>query len=199
MKNLIALVLTLLPFMAFTQTLPVNKETEKVEYTAIIDEKGTKEELFSAAKHWVMTTFSAPEEIILEEDEEEGHLVIRGLSLIDYVIPSKNSSTEIPMHFTLTVDVQNNQYRYVFTDVYFKLVQEDTSLIIPIEETLLGKAEKRILLSERVTSAGLELTTEEFQEELKITHQQYDQFQSKGNGTIIGISDLLKQGMRLSE
>lgn len=192
MQKFLLVLLISLPSFLFAQTLPVNLETKKVEYTGIIEVNASKENLFWWAKNWISRTFNSPDELIQVRDEE--YLAIEGLAMIDYIPLNQPPSAfvEIPMHFTLALDFTDNKYRYTFSNIYFGKGNE-SDFLVPFEETSLSKKEQELLISERLKN--LSLSESDFKEELETALDQYSQFKAKGDGAILGILELLKSGI----
>jgi hypothetical protein len=194
MQKLLVIVFILFPALLFSQNLPINLETKRVEYTGVVDIQGSKLELFSRGKSWVTHTFNASQDLM--ETKDEDHLSIKGLAIIDYTAPDQGSDLiEIPMHFTLTLDFTNNKYRYKFTNLYFDKINEPLAVIIPIEETILSREQQEGILAKRLLSENQGLSENEYKEALTRVVDQNDQFKSKGHWTIMGIIELLKNGL----
>lgn len=195
MQKLLLILFIIVPSFLFAQNLPINFETKKVKYTGVIEVNGSKSELFLRAKNWASTTFNSSQDLIQTEDED--YLAIKGLALVDYSIPDQNTSDmiEIPMHFTLALDFADNKYRYTFTDIYFENSNDLNLGIIPIEETILSRTEQEKIVEERLNFLKPKLSENEYQEALSVAFNQYDQFKSKGHWTIMGIIQLLTNGM----
>lgn len=194
MQKLLLILLISFPSFLVAQNLPIDFETKKVEYTGIKDVNASKAELFSRAKNWASTTFNSSEDLIQTRDED--YLAIKGLALIDYTIPDQNASEaiEIPMHFTLALDFADNKYRYTFTDIYFENSNNPNSTI-PIEQTVLSKKEQEKIINEHLNSSDPNLSESERQKAVDVALNRFDQFRSKGHWTIMGIIQLLTNGM----
>ena len=195
MQKLLLIILISFPSFLVAQNLPINFETKKVEYTGIKDVDASKAELFTRAKDWASTTFNSSEDLIQTRDED--YLAIQGLALIDYTILDQNASEaiEVPMHFTLALDFADNKYRYTFTDIYFENSNDPSSTIIPIEETVLSRKEQEEIIDEHLNSSEPNLSKSEHQKAVDVALNRYDQFKSKGHWTIMGIIQLLTNGM----
>jgi hypothetical protein len=195
MQKLLLILLISFPSFLVAQNLPIDFETKKVEYTGIKDVNASKAELFSRAKNWASTTFNSSEDLIQTRDED--YLAIKGLALIDYTIPDQNASEaiEIPMHFTLALDFADNKYRYTFTDIYFENSNDPSSTITPIEETTLSRKEQENIIDEHLNSSEPNLSKSERQKAVDVALNRFDQFKSKGHWTIMGIIQLLTNGM----
>jgi hypothetical protein len=190
MQKLLLIVLIVFPSLLFSQNLPFNHETKKVEYTGIINTNGSGSDLFTKAKNWTLSTFHSAQDLIQTRDED--YLAIQGMALIDYLVPTTSEAIEVPVHFTLSLDFVDNKYRYTVTDIYFKGTDEKSTTIIPIEETILSRSEQEEIISKRIDT---NLSKTEYQEVLNSAFNRYDQYKSKGNGTILGILQLLTNGM----
>jgi hypothetical protein len=195
MQNSILILFLLFPSFLFSQNLPINYETKKVEYTSVIDANGSKSELFLRAKNWTSSTFNSSQDLIQTKDED--YLAIKGLALIDYTIQAQDAPTviEVPMYFTLELDFADNKYRYKITDIYFADTSDRSSVNIPIEETVLSRKEQEEIVAKRLNSSNVKLSKNEYAEALNVAFNRYDQFKSKGHWTIMGILQLITNGM----
>lgn len=194
MQKLLLIILISFPSFLVAQNLPINFETKKVEYTGVKDVNSPKEELFLRAKNWASTTFNSSEDLTKTRDED--YLAIKGLALIDYTILDQNASEaiEVPMHFTLALDFADNKYRYTITDIYFEN-GDDPSSNTPIEQTILNKKDQEKIINKHLNSSQTNLSESEHQKAVDAALNRFDQFKSKGHWTIIGIIQLLTNGM----
>lgn len=173
------------------QEIPFNKESEKIEYVGTVSKQETQDALYSEIKAWITQTFKSAEEVILTDDPQAGKLSLRGLSYIS-LDPASDQDTaliDVPVHFNLLFDVQDNGYRYLISDIYF----EYQELIIPMEETLLTPTQQERIIRDRLIESPLseEETAALVREEL----DRYRQYKNKGRSTFNGIEWLIKEGL----
>lgn len=173
------------------QEIPFNKENGKIEYSGTITKQGTRNVLYKEAKAWITQTFKSAEEVMLTDDPQAGKLSLRGLSYIslDPASAQDTALIDVPVHFNLLFDVQDNGYRYLISDIYF----EYQELIIPMEETLLTPTQQERIIRDRLIESPLseEETAALVREEL----DRYRQYKNKGRSTFNGIEWLIKEGL----
>src|SRR5690606_35716785 len=135
------------------QEIPFNKESGKIEYTGTITKQGTRDALYDEAKAWVIQTFKSAEEVMLTDDPHTGKLSLQGLSYIslDPASAQDTALVDVPVHFNLLFDVQDDGYRYLISDIYF----EHQELIIPMEETLLTPTQQERIIRDRLIESPL--------------------------------------------
>jgi len=173
------------------QEIPFNKESGKIEYSGTITKQGTQDVLYDEIKAWVIQTFKSAEEVMLTDDPHTGKLSLKGSSYINLDPPNSSDTTliDIPVHFNLLFDVQDNGYRYLISDIYF----EHQELIIPMEETLLTPTQQERIIRDRLFDS-------QYSEEEKVTLvreglDHYRQYKNKGRSTVKGIEWLIKEGL----
>ncbi|WP_118196824.1 DUF4468 domain-containing protein [Albibacterium indicum] len=173
------------------QEIPFNKESGKIEYAGTVTKQGTQDALYSEIKAWITQTFKSAEEVMLTDDPQAGKLSLQGLSYIS-LDPASDQDTaliDVPVHFNLLFDVQDNGYRYLISDIYF----EYQELIIPMEETLLTPTQQERIIRDRLIESPLseEETAALVREEL----DRYRQYKNKSRSTFNGIEWLIKEGL----
>lgn len=175
----------------YGQDIPVNPESDKVEYSGLIEQNGTQEELYEELKAWVARTFKSAEEVTLTDDKEAGKLSLRAQSLItlDSENPQDTVLIDVPVHFNLLFDIKENSYQYRITDIYF----EHQGLVVPMEETLLTSTQQERIVRDRLidSSYSEEIKVDMVREEL----DRYRQYKNKGRSTIKGIEWLITEGL----
>lgn len=190
-----ASIFTLLLFICIcslkAQEIPFNKESGKIEYAGTLTKQGTQDALYSEIKAWITQTFKSAEEVILTDDPQAGKLSLQGLSYIslDPASAQDTALIDVPVHFNLLFDVQDNGYRYLISDIYF----EHQELIIPMEETLLTPTQQERIIRDRLIESPLseEETAALVREEL----DRYRQYKNKSRSTFNGIEWLIKEGL----
>src|SRR5690606_14960745 len=142
-------------------------------------------------KAWVIQTFKSAEEVMLTDDPHTGKLSLQGLSYIslDPASAQDTALVDVPVHFNLLFDVQDDGYRYLISDIYF----EHQELIIPMEETLLTPTQQERISRDRLIESPLseEETAALVREEL----DRYRQYKNKSRSTLNVIEWFIKEGL----
>lgn len=104
---------------AQSPVLPVNPETGKITYTAIVkvDSLFTKEILFQRATKWFAQTYKSAQDVIQLQDKETGMLVGKGVIPVYYQSMGVNQQDGY-MNYTFTLQVKDGRYRYELTNIY---------------------------------------------------------------------------------
>lgn len=126
----------MVPSLLQAQKIPYNSETGKIAYTSVVNQPGTKDELYLKAKKWITTTFKSTKDVIQLDDRESGSIIIKGLT--QYVVNSTykkfNTPVDVPLFFTLSLDFKSDKYRYTFTDLYTEKLINGHITTVPAEE-----------------------------------------------------------------
>lgn len=109
---------TLLLFTAFLFIQSISfGQTEKVEIKIIDSIPVTKQELYTRARAFIAYSFKNSKNVIQMDDKEAGKIICKG----SMTPPSKgtfNMTYQNNVDFTLTIDVRDNKYRAVISDLY---------------------------------------------------------------------------------
>jgi hypothetical protein len=92
-------------------------QTEKVEIKIIDSIPVTKQELYIRARAFIAYSFKNSKNVIQMDDKEAGKIICKG----SMTLPSKASvgiTYQNNVDFTLTIDVRDNKYRAVISDLY---------------------------------------------------------------------------------
>src|SRR5690554_1087085 len=191
---MLALCWLLATSFGYSQQLPLNKETGKIEYSETVPLGGNRNELFNRGKAVVESTFKSARDVVEAEGKEEGYIVLRGLAFLD-ITAHDNSVDEIPMHFRLHLQFRNNEYTYTITDITLQSPADSLPERTPLEETLIGREEFRKLIIEELGEAGIPVTDAVVDNTLAQAMLLNNQYKSKAHSTINGITGLIKERM----
>lgn len=101
---------------SYAQTFPVNSN-EEIEFSEVVEVPLPKEKLHSNAKEWVALTFGDYKRVIQFEDNENCKLIIKGVSVIDYLAGIPGMTTSENIGFTITLESKDNRFRYKINDI----------------------------------------------------------------------------------
>ncbi len=97
-------------------TFPVG-ENGNEEISEIVEISMTKNKLYSNAQEWITRTFGDYKSVIQFEDPQNGRLIIKGLSRINYVEQNQLGIIKEKMNYTITIDCKDHKYRYIISDI----------------------------------------------------------------------------------
>jgi hypothetical protein len=80
-----------------------------VEYKAVIESPGTKEDIYRKMKVWVSKTFNNPSDVLKMDDPDAGIIKLK------YSIPFIDNNT---LFTSLLLEIKENKIRYLFTNIY---------------------------------------------------------------------------------
>jgi hypothetical protein len=141
MKNLVTILLLLtLSFIRLTaqeQTsiVPVDPETKLITYKEVVQQTGTKTELFNRAVEWINTNYKNPADVTRVRNPETGLIELIHRIELSYDDKGVSRSAGI-VDYTLKFEFKESRYRYTITN--FNLKQASR---VPIEKWL-DKADK---------------------------------------------------------
>jgi hypothetical protein len=105
-----------------------------VTYTNVIQVDGAnKEELYSRAKKWFVTTFKSANDVIQLDDKENGEIVGKGNFNITYY--ARNPI----INHTITISVKDGRFKYTITDLVYTDIQGDKFAIENFPKSWAGK------------------------------------------------------------
>jgi hypothetical protein len=122
------LVLTTLMFtfylFGFSQqkpNIPIDTETNLITWQAVINENGTKNELYNRGMEWVNSQYKNPQSVTKVRDPENGKIVIsHGIRLYDTDEEGNQIVSPTQVNYILRLEFKENRYRYSFTDFTMK-------------------------------------------------------------------------------
>lgn len=92
-------------------------EQGKESYTEVVESKLSKDNLFSNAQEWVAKTFGDYKSVIQFENKDDGKLILKGFSSIDYVAKTSISSTTEKLKYIITIECKDLKYRFIISDI----------------------------------------------------------------------------------
>lgn len=134
MKAITILILLSLPIYLLAQDkkleIPVETETGLIKFTEVVDEEGTKDELFNRCVYWLNDFYKDPTRVTTIRDVPTGKIVGRHQFRIYY--DDEGVKTVAGMvKYTFTIEFKDNKYRYTIDKL---LLKSRTNL--PVEKWL---------------------------------------------------------------
>lgn len=182
-----------IPF-GFSQPLPLNKESGKIEYSETVPLGGNRSELFNRGKAVVESTFKSARDVVEAEGQDEGYILLRGLAILD-IKGHDEKISEVPMHFRLHLQFRNNEYTYTITDISLQSPADSLHERTPLEETLISREEFRELTIAELKEAGISASDALIENTLAQAMLLNNQYKSKAHAALSGIAALIKERM----
>ena len=104
-----------------TPTLPVDPDTKKIQYRAVIEEKGSVEYLYNKAIEWFSYYYLNPSAIFNVQDKVNGKIEGTGRMKIYYT--DEKSGVRMDgglIVYLIKIELKENKYRYTLTDFNLK-------------------------------------------------------------------------------
>ncbi len=100
--------------------IPVDSETNRVKFQGVIDEEGSKYELFKRSIYWLNSTYKDPVRVTSVRDKETGKIVGRHRFRIYYWDRDSIKHIGGMINYTFTVEMKDNRYRYTIDEIVLK-------------------------------------------------------------------------------
>jgi len=134
MKSLITGLMALSFLVAVAQdpsvSLPVDEDTKLITYREVVQQEGTKLELFNRAIEWINKEYKNPADVTKVRNPETGLIELIHRIELTYEEKGVSRSGGI-VDYTLKLELKDGRYRYTFTN--FNLKQASR---VPIERWL---------------------------------------------------------------
>jgi len=106
-------------------------ESDKICYTQVVEEKGTKDELYTRAIEWFNKVYKNPIDVTKVRDQENGKIQgVHRIKVYD-IDPNGNKTGGKEITYTIYLDFKDGKYRYRITDL-----REVAVSTLPIEKWL---------------------------------------------------------------
>ena len=117
MKMIFTILLIAVFTTAFTQTpiLPIDSTTNLITYSAVVEAKGTKDELFSRAREWFAKTYNSAQSVIQMEDKDK--IIGRALTQV-YRKVAIGTYEYGYVNYTISIYFKDDKYKYEVTNLY---------------------------------------------------------------------------------
>lgn len=125
-----ALTVTLVRAQGTTSSLPIDEDTKLITYKEVVQQTGTKTELFNRAIEWINKNYKNPADVTKVRNPETGLIELIHRIELNYDEKGVTRSAGI-VDYTLRLELKDGRYRYTFTN--FNLKQASR---VPIEKWL---------------------------------------------------------------
>ena len=124
MKISISTFLIFLGFILVAQSqvskYPVNPETGQIEFQEVVDEAGTKEDLFNRSIYWLNDFYKDPVRVTSLRDIETGKIVGQHRFRIYYTDDDGNKIAAGMIGYDFMIEFKQDRYRYTLNKFLFK-------------------------------------------------------------------------------
>jgi hypothetical protein len=126
MNRLIYTWLVLLLFAASSglkaqhKTIPFDAETRKIKFQQVIDEEGTKEDLFNRCIYWLNDYYKDPVRVTIVRDAPSGKIMGKHTIRLTYTDKDGTEHAGPTVIYEFTIEVRDNKYRYTITELLMK-------------------------------------------------------------------------------
>lgn len=129
------ILLLLIPLYIIAQPekleIPVETETGMIKFTEVVDEDGTKDELFNRCVYWLNDFYKDPTRVTTIRDVPTGKIVGRHQFRVYYFVEDSIKKAGGMVRYTFAIEFKDNKYRYVIDKL---LLKAQTNL--PVEKWL---------------------------------------------------------------
>lgn len=111
--------------------IPIDTETNKIKFREVIDEPGTKNELFNRSIYWLNDTYKDPVRVTSIRDVETGKIEGKHRFRIYYWDEDSVKHIGGMINYKFVINLKQDKYRYTITELILK---SQTNL--PVEKWL---------------------------------------------------------------
>ncbi|MCX6271886.1 MAG: DUF4468 domain-containing protein [Bacteroidetes bacterium] len=105
-----------------TPVIPVDESTKLITYKEVVQEKGTRDELYNRGIEWINAFFKNPVDVTRTRDKDNG--LIKGIARFKLFYADKDGfKRETGMcEYEFTLEFKEGRYRVIFTNFILKEV-----------------------------------------------------------------------------
>jgi hypothetical protein len=134
MNRFAILLLILLPVVVFSQDtileIPVDEDTKTIRFQEVVNEDGTKDELFNRCIYWLNDFYNDPTRITTIRDNPTGKIVGQHQFRVYYTEDGFKKPAGM-VRYTFTIEVKDDKYRYTINELTLK-----SNTNVPVEKWL---------------------------------------------------------------
>ena len=135
MKAFVSLIIFFSSFPLFAQEeqsiVPVDSETGLIQFREVVDEQGSKEELFNRCIYWLNSYYKNSTRVTTIRDIQTGRIEGKHNIRIYYYNADSVKTLAGTVDYVFNIQLKTNKYRYTISDLKFR-----TKTRIPIEKWL---------------------------------------------------------------
>lgn len=100
--------------------IPVDTNTKLITYIGVVNEAGTKDELYKRGIEWINANYKNPAEVTRIRDAVNGEIEGQHRIQMYYIDKDGNTIKTGLVEYTFILQFKDNKYRYKFTNFYLK-------------------------------------------------------------------------------
>lgn len=110
-----------LPSLLSQPSIPVDPDTKLITYQEVVNENGSKLELYNRCIEWVNSFYKNVQNVAKVQDPEGGLLVLHHrLNVYDTLKDGTVTKSNTIIQYVLRIEFKDNRYRYTFTEFTMK-------------------------------------------------------------------------------
>jgi len=102
------------------ERIPVDTETSKIKFQEVIDEPGSKNELFNRSIYWLNDYYKDPVRVTSVRDKATGKIIGKHTIKITQTGPDGLKQDVAFVYYEFTIEVRDERYRYTISDLLLK-------------------------------------------------------------------------------
>jgi hypothetical protein len=114
-----------------TPIIPIDEETHKIKFKEVVEEEGTKNELFNRCVYWLNEFYKDPTRVTTIRDLPTGKIAGRHQFRIYYYNEDSVKVRAGLVRYNFTIEFKENRYRYTIDEVLLKSTTD-----LPVEKWL---------------------------------------------------------------
>lgn len=134
-KNILIIVFALTAFCsnlkAQNKVIPFDNEDKKIKFVEVVQEPGTKDELFKRCVYWLNEYYKDPVRVTTVRDQATGKIMGRHTIRLDNIKKNGERTDGPTVFYEFTIESREGRYRYVITELLLK-----TASRYPVENWL---------------------------------------------------------------
>lgn len=118
--RLTALFIVMAGLMWAQEKLPVDPETGRIQYREVVQQDGTKQELFNRCVYWLNGFYKDPVRVTSLRDVETGKIVGKHQFRIYYTDKKGNNIDAGMVSYDFMIELKQDRYRYTLNNFLLK-------------------------------------------------------------------------------
>ena len=135
MKSIVFLLTMFFSLSALAQedrpVIPIDENTHKIKFKEVVDEDGSKDELFNRCVYWLNDFYKDPTRVTTLRDVPSGKIAGRHQFRIYYVTEDSVKVKAGMVRYNFTIEFKENRYRYSIDELVLK-----STTNLPLEKWL---------------------------------------------------------------
>ncbi len=100
--------------------IPIDNDTQRIKFQEVVNQEASKTELFKRCVYWLNNYYKDPVRVTSVRDEPTGKFVGKHRFRIYYWDDDSIKHIGGMIHYTFTIEVKDNRYRYTIDELLLK-------------------------------------------------------------------------------